>query len=71
MKASFIVAGIVSGGIGLNIWINKGGSLYRQSISQYTGIVLIIFSLFLLGAGFFGSRKKREKYICPNCENIV
>ena len=71
-RVGLIIAASISLVLGADIWINKGGSLYRQPVSQVAGIVLIIFGLFLL---IFCVVKPQsvtsKKYICPKCEEIV
>jgi len=71
MRIDLTIAGIISGAIGVDICIGKGGFLYRQPVPQYAGIVLIVFGIFSFCAGLFTSRKKRDKYICYKCEKTI
>jgi len=71
-KVGLIIAGSLSIVLGSDIWMNKGGSLYRQPVPEIAGIILIIFGLFLIILCIVRPQSvTSKKYICPKCEEIL
>ncbi len=71
-RIGFIIGGIGSCAIGLDIWLNQEGVLYQQPVNKIAGIPLIIFGFIMVATGLFKPKSfKKEEYICKNCEEII